>query len=55
MPPCVAALIQSRRTSIEDVAYSAGSRVAEGACRVGLDFPPLQIGQGWKDINAYSG
>ena len=43
MVPCVALLVESCRTAVENMVKCTRSSVAEGAARVRLGFPPAEI------------
>ena len=43
MAPCVAFLVESCRTAVENMVNCTRSSVAEGAARVRLDFPLAEI------------
>ena len=54
MVPCVAFLVESYMTAVENMVNCTRSSVAEGAARVRLDFPPVEIDWCWKAINSSS-
>ena len=43
MAPCVVFLLESCRTTVENMVNCTRLNVAEGAARIRLDFPPAEI------------
>ena len=52
--PCVVFLVESCSTAVENMVYCTRSSVAEGAARIILDFPPVDIDWSCKAVNSCS-